>query len=75
MSRLAVPLAEGGLEQIDYDDKRRITVLHLRSVYGERTEVRISYPEPDDLFAAPDQNPVVILNRARQPEVSVVKLI
>ena len=37
-------------------------------------EIRISYPEPDDLFMSPDQNPVVIMNRDRQPEVSVVRL-
>lgn len=76
MSRLEMPLAEGGLEQIDYDDKGRITVLHVRSVYGERTKIRISYPEPDPFEGiAPDRNPVVIMNRDRQPEVSVVKLI
>jgi hypothetical protein len=76
MSKLEMPLAEGGLEQIDYDDKHRITVLHLRSAYGERTLVRISYPEAFDLVdVVTDRNPVVILNRDRQPEVSVVKLV
>lgn len=66
-------VASGEITQVDYDEQRRITVIHVLQPDGYRDEIRFSYPEafPD---IATDANPYVILRKAARPEVSVVRL-
>jgi hypothetical protein len=75
---LEFPLADGLLDQIDYEKtgRRRITALHVHSpIDGTRTEIRIRYPAEEQPWeSATDRNPVVILRDEQAPEVSVVRI-
>jgi hypothetical protein len=67
-------VVQGEVDQIDYDEQRRITVIHVLQPDGYRDEIRFTYPSEPMPDLMPGQRQYAILRQSRRPEVSVVRL-
>lgn len=69
-------LVKGEIDQIDYDEQGRITVIRVgpRDALGFRHEIRFTYPAEPLPDLRPGQQQYAILRESRRPEVSVVRL-
>ena len=65
------PVITGEITQVDYDERGRISVLHVAEHGGLAAQIRIWYPERES-FAA--DGPVTTWEADHRPEVSVVRL-